>query len=161
MRASWPWQMGQWTCGCPSVVEVQIAPHLHSHLLRQVIEPSLADLPKKVHRYDGLNTSMARYLGSKTPLASAGVWTDTANAGQEDWIVGLIFSDQAGNLFVEQSVDNSNWDYTSAAYAVVAGTGKTFKEEIFAPYIRLRYVNGATLQGVFRISAHFSSAGYR
>jgi hypothetical protein len=103
---------------------------------------------------------MARYNGTTTPLAGAGTATLEMQAGREDWVVGMVFADQAGNIFIEQSMNGTNWDL-STTYAVAASDGKGFKEEIFAPYIRVRYVNGATPQTAFRMTARLSSAGNR
>lgn len=103
---------------------------------------------------------MARYNGTQTPLGAAGTTTLNMQAGREDFVVGMVFADQAGTLFIEQSMDNTNWDI-STSYAVTASDGKGFKEDIFAPYIRVRYVNGATPQTAFRLFARFSSTGNR
>ena|SRR5687768_9860563 len=104
---------------------------------------------------------MARFIGSKTPLNAAGVWSEVLQAGREDWISGVVFSDVAGSLQIEQGVDGVNWDYDTAPIAVAAGVGSAFKEEIYAPYIKLTYTNGGAGQAVFRIGARFSSAGNR
>lgn len=103
---------------------------------------------------------MARFEGSKTPLLAAGEWSTILVAGREDYVVGLVFADQAGTLHIEQSTDQTNWD-VDTTYAIVASNGKGFKEEIFAPYVRVRFTNGATPQGTFRITTRFSSAGMR
>lgn len=103
---------------------------------------------------------MARFNGTTTPLGGAGTHTLEINAGREDWVVGMVFADQAGNIFIEQSMNGTNWDL-STTYAVTANDGKGFKEEIFAPYVRVRYVNGATPQTAFRLYARLSSAGHR
>jgi hypothetical protein len=103
---------------------------------------------------------MARYNGTSTPLGNAGVVALNMQAGREDWVVGMVFADQAGTLYIEQSMDNANWD-VSTSYPVVANDGKGFKEEVYGPYVRVRYVNGATPQTAFRLTARFSSAGSR
>lgn len=103
---------------------------------------------------------MARFNGTKTPLAGAGVATLEMQAGREDYVVGMVFADQIGDIFIEQSMDGTNWDI-STTYAVTANNGKGFKEDVFAPYVRIRYVNGATPQTAFRLTARFSSAGSR
>jgi hypothetical protein len=103
---------------------------------------------------------MARYNGTTQILAGGGSTTISLQAGREDYVVGMVFADQAGNIFIEQSMDGSHWDL-STTYAVAAGDGKGFKEEIFAPYVQVRYVNGATPQGTFRLYARLSSAGNR
>lgn len=81
-------------------------------------------------------------------------------AGREDFVVGMIYADQAGEIFIEQSMDGTNWDL-STNYGILAGDGKGFKEDVFGPYVRVRYVNGATPQTVFRLTARFSSSGPR
>jgi hypothetical protein len=105
---------------------------------------------------------MARFNGTRTPLAAAGTVSLDMQAGREDYVVGMIFSDQAGTIFIEQSMtgNSGEWDI-STSYPVVANDGKGFKEDIFAPYVRVRYVNGATPQGAFRMTARFSSSGSR
>src|SRR5688572_30165098 len=101
---------------------------------------------------------MARYVSTKTPLGAAEAVTLNLGAGREDHVVGLVFADQAGSLIIEQSADGSNWDLQETI-AVVANTGQGFKKDLYAPYVRVRYVNGATPQTVFRLTARFSSAG--
>jgi hypothetical protein len=103
---------------------------------------------------------MARYIGTTAPLAGAGVWTDILQAGREDHLVGLVFSDQGGTLLIEQGIDGVNWDFDTSI-TVTANVGKEFKQDIYAPYVRLTYTNGATPQTVFRLGARFSSAGNR
>lgn len=88
-----------------------------------------------------------------TPLGAGGSYTGTpfsvAGWGR---IVGSVYSDQAGTLYVEQSPDGANWDIaTSINYA--AGTTPGFSVEVMAPEARLRYVNGAAAQTVFRLHA--------
>lgn len=102
---------------------------------------------------------MARYIGTTTPLAGAGVWTDILQAGREDTIVGLVFSDQGGTLNIEHSIDGQNWDVNDAPITVAIGVGQVFERKVYGAYLRLRYVNGATPQTVFRLGARFSSAG--
>lgn len=88
------------------------------------------------------------------PLAAGDAYTGAAFpvAG---WgrIVGSVYSDQAGTLYIEQSPDGVNWDVVvSINYA--AGTTPGFSVEVLAPEARLRYVNGATAQTVFRLYAY-------
>jgi hypothetical protein len=103
---------------------------------------------------------MARFIGTNAPLAAAAVWQDTLNAGREDTLVGMVFSDQGGTLNIEHSADGQNWDVNEPV-TVAAGVGQVFERKVYAPHFRLRYVNGATQQGVFRLTARFSSAGPR
>ena len=55
-------------------------------------------------------------------------------------------------------MDNTNWD-VSTSIPVVANTGQSFKQDIFGPFVRVRYVNDATPQTKFRLTARLSSAG--
>lgn len=99
-------------------------------------------------------------MGTTDLLGNAGVWTSPARSTDTaDNIVGIVFSDQPGNLFVEQSADGTNFDLISAAIPVVANTGKEFSVPLYGSSVRLRYVNGATPQTVFRVNSRFSSAG--
>lgn len=103
---------------------------------------------------------MARFNGTTEPLGAAEEATLDMLAGREDYVVGMVYADQAGDIYIEQSMDNEHWDI-STTYAVAADDGKGFKEDVFAPYVRVRYVNGATPQTEFRLTARFSSAGPR
>jgi len=81
------------------------------------------------------------------------------SADRADNIVGIVFSNVAGSLSIDQSIDGINWDYTATPVAVSAGTGTVFNVPLYGPFVRLRYVNGGTAQATFRIGAKFSSAG--
>src|ERR1035437_921754 len=71
-------------------------------------------------------------------------------------LVGLVKSDQAGTLYVDQSFDyntataTGDWDY-SATYTVTAGAGSKIQEDIIAPLVRIRFVNGSTDQTYLRL----------
>lgn len=93
------------------------------------------------------------YSNSTTPLAASGtIIVGPLLADVADTITGTCFSDQSGTIFVEQSFDQINWDY-SVSIAYTGGTGVGFSESIYAPNIRVRYVNGSTLQTAFRLYA--------
>jgi hypothetical protein len=99
------------------------------------------------------------YLGSTTALGVNGVYTSPVlMTDRADNISGSVLSDQSGTIFIEQSGDGKNWDI-STSYPVTANTGKGFSESLYLPYLRVRYVNGSTAQGTFRIFARFTSAG--
>ncbi len=84
----------------------------------------------------------------------------TLNPTNDDTVVGIIKASHAGTLFIEQSIDGTNWDF-STSITVVAATGGSFKQELFAPYVRLRYVNGATTTTYFRFRSRTTAAGHR
>ncbi|MDA8156248.1 MAG: hypothetical protein M0Z52_07330 [Actinomycetota bacterium] len=87
-----------------------------------------------------------------TTLGIAGTYTsDGITCTRFGRLVGFVYADQAGDLYIEQSADGTNW-YVSAHVAVAAGTNNiTFSEEVVAPLCRARYVNGASAQGTFQL----------
>jgi hypothetical protein len=91
-----------------------------------------------------------------TPLGANGTYTTATpiNCGGNARITGTVYSDKAGTLYIDFSPDGTNWDYSTTAVSVSAGTGTGFSEEVVAPYARLRYVNGATAQTTFRLYAY-------
>ena len=103
---------------------------------------------------------MARFAATDTPLDANEEIVLSLSGGREDNVVGIVFADQAGTLFIEQSMDNEHWDL-STEFAVTASDGKGFSESVIAPYVRVRYVNGGVAQAEFRLNARFSSSGYR
>ena len=99
------------------------------------------------------------FLSSKTTLGGNATFTSgTQNMMHSDAITGTVFSDQGGNLLIDQSFDGTNWD-TTTTIAVTGGTGKSFNEPTVAPYVRIRYTNGATPQNTFRLFARTRSSG--
>jgi hypothetical protein len=108
-----------------------------------------------------------RYASSTTPLAATGAansadtWTATLEAGSADSVVGAVYADQPGTLYIEQSMDGGkNWD-VSSSYPVVASDGSGFSEAVLCSLLRIRYVNTGGAQAAFRIQARLSSAGPR
>lgn len=84
-------------------------------------------------------------------LAGSATFTGTLfSTGGNARITGTIFADVAGTLYVDQSSDGTNYDITTTV-AVSAGIGTSFSVEVFAPNARIRYINGATIQSVFRL----------
>lgn len=104
---------------------------------------------------------MPRFASTKQLLLANGEWiSGPLVPGASDYLNGVAKTDQAGVLHCEQSTDGINWDFDETA-ALVAGTGAKFSFQVVAPYIRLRYTNGGTNQGFFRLSSRFSSSGAR
>ncbi len=102
---------------------------------------------------------MAGFLSTTNTLAAgASITLGPKQTDRHDNLVGTVFSDQGGTLFIEQSPEGINWD-VSRSIAVAGGTGQGFSEGLYAPFVRLRYVNGATAQTVFRLYSRFGSAG--
>lgn len=104
---------------------------------------------------------MAGFEATRTPLAGNGVYTSaTLMAETYDTIVGTVFADQAGTLYIEQSHDGTHWDFSSSN-SISASTGEAISEVVVAPYFRARYVNGATPQTAFRLTVKRSAAGVK
>jgi hypothetical protein len=64
-------------------------------------------------------------------------------------LCAVVFANQAGNAFIDQSADGVNWDINDTV-AVVASVGNRIRAARVAPFCRLRYVNGGVAQGSFR-----------
>lgn len=99
------------------------------------------------------------FFSTQTALGSNG--TITLGPGvtdRADRITGSVFADQAGTLYIEQSFDGSHWD-VSTSISVTANDGNGFSEELVAPQVRVRYVNGGSAQGAFRLFSRYSSSG--
>lgn len=118
-------------------------------------------------------SQFARCL-TTTPLAGAATYTQTAvdrfartalPDAQElgillvDRVRGLIWADQAGTLYLEQSDDNATWSTVGSSVAVSANVSIELPWSIVTKrYYRFRYVNGATIQTAFRLYQMVGSA---
>lgn len=114
-------------------------------------------------RGGGGGTSFARTLADSTTTALAGGATYTSAAFDTSTatkIVGTCLADQPGTLHVEQSQDGINWDVISSRPVTVDpnSRGTEFDVEVAAPYGRVRYVNLATAQTVFRLYTYVSNS---
>lgn len=102
---------------------------------------------------------MAFFRGSTTVLAEKTEWISQVGMRERhDSITGSVFADQAGTIFLEQSGDGTNWD-VSTSYSIEASKSKGFVETLVLPYWRVRYKNGNTNQGTFRISVTTQAGG--
>jgi len=86
-----------------------------------------------------------------TPLSANGTWSSAVdsdvNVGR---IVGSVFADQIGTLYIQQSPDGTNWDVVDS-YSISASKGIGFSIEKVLPYAQVYYVNGSTAQTTFRL----------
>lgn len=103
---------------------------------------------------------MAYWRGSETPLEKEKEWISQVGLRERhDTIVGGVFADKAGTLFLEQSSDSKNWD-VSASYSITASTGDGFSENLVLPYWRIRFKNTTNEnQTVLRISVSTQAGG--
>lgn len=105
-------------------------------------------------------------FATTTTLAAAGIYNPNSglgiDAGRYRRITGKVFADVGGTLHIETADDNAGvagtWDPIVAAVTVAANTVVTFDHTLPARWVRLRYVNGATIQATFRLSGYLSTA---
>lgn len=101
-------------------------------------------------------TKNLTFVHSTTALAASASFTGaTLDLGSNHAFNlhrALVFANQTGTLYLEQSRDGSTW-YATTTQAVVANTPVIIEERIVARYIRVRYLNGATLQGSFELQS--------
>jgi hypothetical protein len=79
-----------------------------------------------------------------TPLPAKGVWSSSVDdSPMTDRIVGTVYSDAEGVLYVEQSADGENWDVVTP-FEVSPSLFRNsfgFSVEKVAQYARVRYVD--------------------
>lgn len=99
------------------------------------------------------------------PLKKSGTEPDKVELGplqtdRAQRIGGSVFTDQAGEILLQQSFDNGkNWDI-STKVAVSASTGTKFSEEVIAPLWRVIFKNTASSnQTVIRLYARAFTTG--
>lgn len=67
-------------------------------------------------------------------------------------IVGSVYSDVSGTLYVEQSNDDVNWDgQQTVPYLGLSSAG--YEVRVVKERARIRYVNGGVAQAAFRADA--------
>lgn len=99
-----------------------------------------------------------------TPLSGGATYTGAAEElTKYSSIMVFVATDRSGTLYVDYSVDGVNWDHTEPytftpiTAGIVNGVANQLMPE--AKYYRLRYVNGATAQGAFRLQATLKRSG--
>jgi len=113
-------------------------------------ESTLSAVSGKLDKLDEIG-KLVLFSYTTTPLAANASWTSSVDdSPYTRFICGSVYADQPGTLYVEQSPDGSNWDVVDS-FSVPAGTGLKFSVEKVLPYVRVRYVNGANSQEVFRL----------
>lgn len=93
---------------------------------------------------------------TNTLLTANEVYTsDSFDALNCSGITVIVFADQASatdGLQIQESIDNTNWE-DATEESVSASTLKRITSDINARYVRIKYTNGATDQGTFRLMA--------
>lgn len=113
-----------------------------------------------------INTSTG-YTDSSTALAAGATFTGTGRGSaalvQYAYFAASVYADQAGTLYLEQSVDTGTTYCPVASLAVAANVGAQLAARMTgvftaATLYRVRYVNGASAQATFRLSSSFVSS---
>lgn len=100
---------------------------------------------------------------STATLGIGAVFTGTSeDISNYATVTVTVFADQASatdGLQIQQSSNGTNWDNMDA-YTVPASTGKTFKSDVGAKFLRLVYTNGGVAQTAFRLQTIYSQVGH-
>ena len=92
---------------------------------------------------------------STTVLAAGATFTGRAeDVSIYAAVNAFVFTDQTGTLFIEFSIDGTNWD-KSNSYAVSASTANNQSVAPSAQFVRIRYVNDGTPQTSFRLQTFY------
>lgn len=65
-----------------------------------------------------------------------------------------VFTDQLGTLEIRQSSDGQNWDHIKT-FPCMNNQSETHSASVTSRYCNIRYTNGATNQGVFRLQTMY------
>lgn len=106
----------------------------------------------------GIAPDVSTNNSTTTPLTGGATYTGTWERATRSMVLVQSFADQPGTLFFDFSTDGSNADSTFP----VAGISATASVPLVQPaavggrYFRVRYVNGASAQSVFRLETSYS-----
>ena len=91
---------------------------------------------------------------SSDPLAGGATFTGTAyDVSEYGSVVTAVKTDQAGTLYMEFSVDGTNWD-SSLSFAVAAGVNEVHRLSVTRKWFRVRFTNtSGSLQSYFRLQS--------
>lgn len=109
--------------------------------------------------YFSPNESIASTANATTtPLSGGATFTGTGELNNFAGVLVQSKSDVAGTLYMEFSLDGTNWD-SSLSFECAAGVPEIHRLEKGARYFRVRYVNGAAAQTYFRLGVVFGPFG--
>lgn len=97
------------------------------------------------------NTDSTSPLGANATFTGSSRDTTASGIGQYKAFRTMVFADQPGTLYIEQSRDNTTWRVIKQV-SVSANTVVTDETPIYLRYVRVRYVNGATAQTAFELN---------
>lgn len=101
----------------------------------------------------GTVNQVRRFTDSTTPLAGNASFTGTTRTTDTfSRFRAKVVADQAGTLFIDQSIDGSTWDNTIST--PISANNPIVIESICTDLnTRVRYTNGSSAQGTFRLSS--------
>lgn len=104
-------------------------------------------MPTSIH---GMGTT---FEVTSTPLAGGGAWTSSSmsSATEGNGLIFFCIADQNGTVDLQESTDNVNWT-TTASSPYTANIPFAEQHVAHSLYFRVKFTNGATLQGSFRAS---------
>ena len=79
--------------------------------------------------------------GGATPSFTSGVVSNYGANGPIRRVVGSVYTDQAGTLQVEGSVNGTTWRNVGSSVAVTASTLQTFDQVVYHPLTRVVLTN--------------------
>ncbi|MBU6268884.1 MAG: hypothetical protein KGN34_15150 [Sphingomonadales bacterium] len=106
------------------------------------------------------------YTDSTTALAAGAGFTGAGRANSATsyaFFNATAFADQAGTVYIDQSLDTGASWQAVASQAVTANVAANLSVRLAGVYssatlYRVRYVNGATVQATFRLSSSFTAS---
>lgn len=88
-------------------------------------------------------------------LGIGGTFVSDWQEHKSEYLQGIVFADQAGTLFVEQSNDGATVHYQEQFPVGIGLAGAAaFNRRLYGHWVRLRHVNGAVAQTAFSLRAH-------
>ena len=100
----------------------------------------------------------AQPVGGNTALGAAEPFTGTGEKNDYPDVMVSCYSDTAGTLYFEFSVDNVNWrTFPSSGFGVAAGIHEFHTAVKGSRYFRVVFVNGSSVQSVCQIFTYFGT----
>ena len=95
-----------------------------------------------------------------SPLAAAATFTGTGEQNDHPEVLASCYSDTAGTLFFDFSVDGAHWrTFPTAGFSVAAGVHEIHKAVKGPRYFRVRFTDGGSGQSEFQLYTYFGMFG--
>lgn len=107
--------------------------------------------------YFGVSPIPSTNNATSTPLSGGATYTGTWERAPRTGVIVQTYSDVAGTLYLDFSVDGTNADSTYPINGVptTASVPTVYPAAVGARYFRVRYINGSSAQSEFRLEAGF------